>query len=237
MKIHVVPFAKAIAETEIKDKTVIIIDVLRATSVMITALSNGAREIIPALTIEESNKLANKFNNKNVLLCGEREAKKIDGFDLGNSPLEFTPGKVGKKTLILTTSNGTKALNACQNAKEVLLASFLNVEAVAEKVKHLDELVLVCSGTNGKFSLDDGMCAALIIEQLAKCKTVKTDDLGEILFESWRRSDKNLTNILKNCFHLNYLLNNGYKKDVDYCLQLNSHNIVPVFKKGKITLL
>jgi len=237
MKIHVVPFAKAIAETEIKDKTVIIIDVLRATSVMITALSNGAREIIPALTIEESYSNAQLFNRKNVLLCGERDAKKIEGFDLGNSPLEFTPETVKSKTLILTTSNGTKAMNACQNAKEVLNAAFLNVEAGVEKVKQFDELILVCSGTNGKFSLDDGMCAALIIEQLAKSKTVKTDDLGEILFESWRRSDKNLKDVLKNCFHLNYLLNNGYKKDVDYCLQLNSHNIVPVFNEGKITPL
>jgi 2-phosphosulfolactate phosphatase len=235
MKINVVPFAKAIVATEIKHKTVIVIDVLRATSVMITALVNGAKEIIPSVSIEESHRLAQKFNNENVLLCGERDAKKIEGFNLGNSPLEFTPEKVNQKTIILTTTNGTRALNACLEANEVLIAAFLNVDAVAEKVLQQDELTIVCSGTNGKFSLDDGICAAMILDGLSKQRKIQTDDLGLTLLKTFRKENGDLKNLLQDCYHLNYLLKNGYEKDVNYCLQTNLFNIAPAFRNQKIT--
>lgn len=237
MKIHVVPFAKAVKKNEIKDKAVIVIDVLRATSVMITALHNGAKEIIPSPSIKESYKLSKNFNSVNILLCGERDAKKIEGFDLGNSPLEFTPGKVKGKTIIQTTTNGTKALHACQKANQILVAAFLNVNAVVQKVKDFNELHLVCSGTNGKFSLDDGICAALIVEKLSKIAPVKTDDLGKALLTNWLSSNGDLNSLLNDCFHANYLKSKGYGEDVNYCFELNTHNIVPIYKEGKITVV
>lgn len=236
MKIEIIPFAAAIENHSVKNKTVIIIDVLRATSVMITALNNGAKEIIPVVTVYEAWKTALNFEKKNILVCGERDAKKVKGFDLGNSPLEFSIEKVNNKTIIHTTTNGTKALNACQGAKEILLAAFLNLDAIVQKVSGLDELVLVCSGTNGKFSLDDGMCAAMIIDELSKIKEIQTDDLGRTLLKAFRIENGNLAELLKDCFHLNYLLEKGYEKDVKYCLQKNSHNIVPHFNNQIITI-
>lgn len=236
MKIEVIPFAAAIDNNTVENKTVVVIDVLRATSVVITALKNGAKEVLPTVTIEEANIVSQSLKPGSFLVCGERNAKKIESFNMGNSPLEYSPEKVKNKTIILSTTNGTRALHASGSAKDVFIGAFLNVKAVVKKVKNCDTLVLACSGTNNKFSLDDGMCAALIIDELSKDNNILLDDLGMTLVQNWRNSGKNLNDILKHCFHLNYLLEKGFEKDVKYCLQLNSHNIVPSFKNQTITI-
>lgn len=197
---------------------------------MITALDNGARQVIPCLTKEEVFEKSGKLSKNSFLLCGERDAQKIKGFDLGNSPLEFTSGAVKDKTIFLTTTNGTKALRSCSGANHVLIGSFLNINAIAGRIINTKKLVLVCSGTNGRFSLDDGMCAAAIIDSLSKQTEVVTDDLGEVLLKAWQNGQGNLHHMLKNCFHLNYLIENGYVKDVEYSLRLNKHPVVPEFR-------
>lgn len=233
MKIEVIPFFTAINKKSVKDKTVVVIDVLRATSVMITALENGVKEIIPCQTIEEAKQIAKKLHPDSFLLCGERNAKKINNFDLGNSPLEYKSELVKDKIIILTTTNGTKALNKCIEAKEVLVGAFLNTITIVEKIKRLNEVVLVCSGTNGKFSLDDGICAAMIMHELSKTKTIIPDDLGYVLMKTYRNSRGDLKPLLKDCYHLNYLLSQGYIEDVEYCLQTNIIENVPVFIQGQ----
>jgi 2-phosphosulfolactate phosphatase len=230
VKIHVVPFAGAINRKLIQNKTVVVIDVLRATSVMTTALYHGAKQIIPCLTVEEAFKRSETYAEDSCLLCGERDARKIKGFDLGNSPLEFTPEIVKGKTIFLTTTNGTKALRSGSDAKEILIGAFLNLNAVTKKILEREKLVLVCSGTNDKFSLDDGMCAGAIINELSKQTEIKIDDLGEVLLKTWRSENGNLNQMLKNCFHLNYLKDKGYAEDVDYCLQINRIPVVSEFR-------
>lgn len=230
MKIHVIPFADAINEKLIQNKTVVVIDVLRATSVMTTALENGANEIIPCLTAEEAFIRSKEYKKGSFLLCGERDAKKIEGFDLGNSPLEFTREVVKDKTIFLTTTNGTRALRSCSGAKDILIGSFLNLYALSLNLLESESLVLVCSGTNGRFSMDDGMCAAAIIDSLSKHTAIVTDDLGEVLLKNWQIENGNLNRLLINCFHLNYLKENGYGDDVVYCQQLNKHPVVPEFR-------
>ena len=236
MDIRIIPFASAVQPEEVTGKTIVVIDVLRATSVIITALENGAKQIYPVLSVEEAEELAGKFATGTYLLCGERDTQKIEGFDLGNSPLEFRQDKVAGKTLIITTSNGTKALDACRDSEKVYIGAFLNARAVAEKVKEKKEGVLVCSGTAGRFSLDDGLCAAMIIEELAKSVPVHPDDLGLALIKVWQSVNGNLQKLLKDSFHLNYLLKKGFNADVDYCLQKNSTSVVPVFSGREIIL-
>ncbi len=231
MKIEVIPFALAINDTSVENKIVVVIDVLRATSVMITALQNGAKEIIPFISVKDAKQKAAELVPGSYLLCGERDAKKIEGFDLGNSPLEFTREVIENKTLIITTTNGTKALNACIKARKIYIGGFLNLDALVEKIKDQDEVVLVCSGTKGKFSLDDGMCAAAIIDGLSKQCKLSLDDLGQSLLINFRNDPDNLNNLLSHCFHLNYLKNNGYSKDVNFCLQTNIYQIIPWFSK------
>ena len=227
MNINVIPYAAASRPELTENKTVVVIDVLRATSVMLTALSNGAREIVPAISPEEALQKSFLYDVEEVVLGGERNAMKIEGFHLGNSPLDYTEKNISGKTIVITTTNGTKALNSSLNAKKVLIGAFLNANAVVEAIKDEDEVVLFCSGTNNSFSLDDGMCAAMIINKLSKTKEVHLTDFARLLLTTFRTNPDNLELLLKDCYHLNLLKQKGFEKDVTFCLQNSLYNIVP----------
>ena len=228
MKISVIPYAAAARPELTHDKTVVVIDVLRATSVMLTALTNGAREVVPAGSPEEALQKSLLYDMGEVLLAGEQQALKIEGFHLGNSPLEYTSEKVSGKTIIMSTTNGTKALNSCLNARKVLIGAFLNAEAVITELLHKEEVVLFCSGTNNNFSLDDGLCAAMIIDGLATRLATRPllSDFAILLLKAYR-GNTNLSESLKECHHLNLLRQKGFEHDVTYCLQNSLYNIVP----------
>lgn len=228
MKISVIPYAAAAHPELTLDKTVVVIDVLRATSVMLTALTNGAREVVPAGSPEQALQKSLLYDAGEVLLAGEQQAVKIEGFHLGNSPLEYTPEKISGKTIIMSTTNGTKALNSCLNANEVLIGAFLNAEAVITELLQKEEVVLFCSGTNNNFSLDDGLCAAMIIDGLTTRLATKPtlSDFSILLLKAYR-DNKNLSESLKECHHLNLLKQKGFEQDVTYCLQNSLYNIVP----------
>jgi len=228
VKISVIPYASVARPELTNDKTVVVIDVLRATSVMLTALTNGAREIVPAISPEEALQKSLLYNAEEVLLAGEQQAVKIEGFHLGNSPLEYTPEKISGKTIIMSTTNGTKALNSCLNANEVLIGAFLNANAVITGLLQKEEVVLFCSGTNNNFSLDDGLCAAMIIDGLTTRLATKPtlSDFAILLLKAYR-DNKNLSESLKECHHLNLLKQKGFEQDVTYCLQNSLYYIVP----------
>ncbi len=234
MKIDVIPYASAIRPDLIKNRNVVVIDVLRASSVMVTALANGANAFIPVSTVDEARQKAVIFQDKEILLCGERDTKTIGGFHLGNSPQTYKRSKVEGKTLIFTTSNGTQALNQLKEAAKVFIGSFLNMKALVHRFLELEDVVLVCSGTNNNFSMDDAMCAALFTDKIMKKKTVLLSDLSITLLKAFQKDNGNLPLILKDCYHLNLLKRNGFGEDVDYCLQKNISNIVPEMKNGKI---
>ncbi len=229
-----IPYASAIRPDLIKNRYVVVIDVLRASSVMITALANGAKAFIPVLTVEEAHQKACEIPEEEVLLCGERDTKIIDGFHLGNSPQMYTRYNVEGKTLILTTSNGTQALNRLSEAARIFIGSFLNMKALVNRFIELDNVVLVCSGTNDNFSMDDAMCAALFIDEIGKKKNIELSDMSITLLKAFQKDNGNLNLLLKDCYHLNLLKRNGFSKDVEYCLQKDISDIVPEMKAGKI---
>ena len=228
MRISIIPYTAAARPELTQGKTVVVIDVLRATSVMVHALFNGAREIIPAVSPEEALQKSLLYHTDEVLLAGEQQTVKIEGFHLGNSPLEYTPEKVAGKTIIISTTNGTKALNSCLNAKQVIIGSFLNANAVVNKLADKEDVVLFCSGTNNNFSLDDGLCAALITDGIVKQKkdAVELSDFAQLLLNAYHYND-NITKSLQKCYHLNLLKQRGFENDVTFCLQNNIFNIVP----------
>ncbi len=227
MKINVIPYAAAARPELTENKTVVVIDILRATSVMLTALANGAKEIVPVISPEEALQKSFLYNVEEVLLGGERNAMKIEGFHLGNSPLEYTPEVVSGKTVIITTTNGTRALHSSLNAKNVFIGAFLNVAAIVEQIKEEEEVVLFCSGTNNNFSLDDGMCAAVIMSELSKSKQTELSDFANLLVTAYQTKSENLNLLLHDCYHLNLLIQKGFEKDVTYCLQNSLYSIVP----------
>ena len=134
MKVDIIISADDITESKIENKIAVVIDMFRATSVIVTALNNGCKEVIPYLTIEETLEHAKKLNREDYILGGERRAVKIDGFDLSNSPLEYTEEIVKNKSVLMTTTNGTRTLTKSTSAKRILIAAMINAKAVAKKL-------------------------------------------------------------------------------------------------------
>ncbi len=152
---------------EMAGRTAVVIDVIRATTVIVEALANGARAIYPTVSTEDAIRLAHTLGREDTVLCGERRGLKVDGFHLGNSPREFTREQVDGKRLVMSTTNGTRALWACQSAERVVVLSFLNLKAVARSVSGASSIALVCAGKEGRFALDDAFCAGLLLRELA----------------------------------------------------------------------
>ena len=229
MKIEVVATAQQVNEELVRNKTVVVIDVLRATSVITTALFNGAATVIPVASILEAESLFADFESGTALKGGERGGIIIEGFHLGNSPFSYQPQTVAGKTVILTTTNGTLAIRNSHEAKELYAVSFLNVAvAVQQILQSANGLVIVCAGTNGFFSLDDALCAGMIINELMHFTAVETDDLGLMALFFYREGEQDLLKKLQQCKHVNYLQSIGFEKDVRYCLQANVVPVLPI---------
>lgn len=212
----------------VKDETVVVVDVLRATSTIVTALANGAKEVIPVKTVEE----ALKRKERDVLVCGERNAKKIEGFDLGNSPLEYKSELVLGKTIVLTTTNGTQVIERVEG-DSVIAASFLNVSAVVEYLKEKENITIVCAGTSGDFSLEDFLLAGMIV------KRMKREDLldGALVAMRYFESVQNIREEIKRfSSHAKRLISLGFEKDVDFCTTEDLFHEVPVLVNGAFTL-
>ena len=178
---------EALAQTDLSGTTCVVLDILRATSSMVTALANGAEQILPVATIEEA--LAAKAKYPEALLCGERNGLRITAaqtggteFDLGNSPREYTAQMVTGKTLITTTTNGTRALRACANANQILIASFLNLTATTDHLRANPpaNLVIVCGGTHEEAALEDSLAAGAIADALWDLYEPDADDSTQL---------------------------------------------------------
>ena len=150
----------------VQEATVVVIDVVRATTSMVEALAQGARAVFPTSSTEDAVKLAASLGREDTLLCGERKGVKIEGFDLGNSPLEFTADVVDDKRLVWTTTNGTAALAAVREAPQVLVGAFTNLSAVAAVLRGEERVVLQCAGRANRFAMEDALCAGHLLRLL-----------------------------------------------------------------------
>jgi len=146
---------------ELAGATVVVIDVLRATTTIVHALEAGARAVIPCLEIDEAKAVAAELG-QDALLAGERLGLPIDGFDLGNSPSECTPDRVAGRTLVLTTTNGTRALGRCKQASGVLVGAFVNATAVFRRIAEEPRVHILCAGTRGERGHDDELLAGML---------------------------------------------------------------------------
>lgn len=239
MKLSVYATPDSVMDKELKDKSVVVIDVLRATSTILTALNNGCREVIPAIEIEEVIRMSKNYEKDSFLLCGERNIQAIEGFHLSNSPLEYTEEQVSGKTLLITTTNGTSAIRKAVDAREVLVCSMVNVDIIAEYLANQEnDIVFICAGTDGKFSLDDVVTAGAVISRLKRAvQSIEMEDLSIVASALYESTKDDLDSLLKDTVHYKRMMELGLEKDIEYCLTLNAAPVVGVFKDGVIKCL
>ena len=220
--------------------TVVVTDVLRATTTIINALNNGCRQVIPQPDIETARQTHQQIPNS--ILGGERSGKLIPGFHQGNSPLEYTPEVIAEKTLILATTNGTVALEHCRGAKQVLIGAFANLSAVLEALQGESRVTIVCSGTDGLVTGEDVLFAGALVEAIACAPNVlnfdeadpeielcQISDTAKIAFEYWRASGshaKRVTQMKANRGGIN-LVKIGHEADIDFAARLDTVPVVP----------
>ncbi len=227
------------ARTSLTDQTVVVIDVLRATSTMVEALGNGAKNIFAVPTTDEAVRIAQNIGRDQTLLTGERNCVRIDGFDLGNSPLEFTRERVAGRQLIMTTTNGTAALAAVASAKRVLVASLLNVDAVARALAESDEsITIVCAGRERRFALEDAVCAGALALQLYRRQGRRQNwsDAALAAAQLARRYLHAIERTLRRAAAGRALIELGFAQDVEYCAQLDLYDVVPTFRERQVAL-
>lgn len=211
--------------------TAVVIDALRATSCIVTAFANGCERFVPVATVEEA--MERKSHSPEGLLGGERHALKIPGFDLGNSPFEYTAAAVGGKTVIMSTTNGTVALLAAQKAGRVYAGAFLNAAAVCERLRAAGwDAVIICAGSAGEFSLEDAACAGLMAGRLAG--VAKLGDLALAARAMYAGLACDLVKRVGESSHAANLISLGFADDVGYCLQQDMYSVVPQFIKGEV---
>jgi 2-phosphosulfolactate phosphatase len=215
---------------------IIVIDVLRASTSIITSLANGAKSVIPTTTLKEANQLHKE--HPDYLLVGEREDCMPREFDLVNSPVSLTRERLQGKNIIITTTNGTKALIRSRGSRWITVGAFLNAQAVAENTvkissKNGTDISLVLAGEKNHFSLEDFVCAGAITERFPK-NTVELSDKTMAALLAFKGARHNLLGSIQKSKHAQTLTNIGFAKDVESSCQLDIYNIVPFYQDGKI---
>ena len=229
--------------SEVHGRLVFVIDILRATTSMCAALSNGAKAIIPVSSTEEALRLAQTIASDDVLLAGERKCMKIPGFHLGNSPLEMTSRAVRGKTIVVTTSNGTKALLACQGAASVYPAAAANLSLAAERGREaLDvnqDILIVCAGRNGGFSLDDAYCAGQLAAAILGGTKPRRElnDAGLASLDLVRRYGDHWDRPLAYSRSGRELVRLGFSADVADAARLDAYPVLAQYHERRVTQL
>jgi 2-phosphosulfolactate phosphatase len=242
MRLDVIFSPGDLAPAQVQGRTAFVIDILRATTAMCAALHHGAKAIIPVASTEEALRLAQTIGSTDVLLAGEKNCLKIPGFHLGNSPLEMTEGAVRGKTIIVTTTNGTKALLACQGSAAVYGACAANLGVSAEKAREtLDrdgKLLIVCAGRDGAFSLDDAYCAGRLAEAaLGGLKPRRgLNDAAIASLDLVRRYGENWERPLRSSRAGRELIKLGFQDDVLDASRLDAYPVLAHFHERRVTL-
>lgn len=217
----------------------VVIDVLRASTTIVTALANGCQEIIPVAKVQDAQKIAalKSQQGEKILLCGERNGIKISGFDLGNSPREYSAESVAGKTLVFTTSNGTRALERAVSAKQIYVLSLLNFRAVSDLLcEKTEDIVIFCSGSNGREAIEDSVCAGMLCEKMKGCagNSIILNAAAKSATHLAQEHSNDLFAMLRKSKHGAYLIDQGFSADLEICAGLNTQSVVPVVQDGLI---
>jgi 2-phosphosulfolactate phosphatase len=217
--------------------TVVIIDVLRATSTIATALYNGARYIVPVDSVAKCIELGRQIN---CITAGERDGKIAEGLSHGNSPFEYEKEFINGKILVLTTTNGTRLLHMAleKGAREIVTGSFANLDAVTEfLLQQKNNVILACAAWKDRINIEDALFAGALIERIRDHFRIECD-ASHIAVNLYNKAAGDLFGFMKenNASHYNRLMAYGLEKDIRYCLEPNRANVLPVYEAGKLKI-
>jgi len=218
----------------IEDSIVVVIDILRATSSIVYGIENGATSIIPVAQVED----CLNYSNRGYLLAAERNGEVVQGYDFGNSPFSYTKEKVGGKTVVLTTTNGTKALHLARaRAHQVVIGSFLNLKSLCDWLKLQNKnVLLLCAGWKDNFNLEDTLFAGAVVAELRK-EFTHFDDSSVAAEDLFQLAKNDLRAYINKSSHSHRLAALSIEEDVKFCLQLNICTAIPVLQGETLVAL
>ena len=222
-----------ISPQDLENRCVVMADILRASTTIVHALVNGASAVFPQSEIDESRELASRLGD-GTLLGGERGGRIVDGFHCGNSPVEYSPDRIGGKNLVLCTTNGTFTLKLCQNADRILIGAFVNLSAICQQIFRHSSVMIACAGTNRMVTDEDVLFAGAVTEKvLAFNPDVNLDDSAKVSLSRWQ-SVKQQLDASQELWHQfaeshggRNLVRIGYESDIQFCAQIDAFELVP----------
>jgi 2-phosphosulfolactate phosphatase len=239
MKIDLYFTANEVTEDRLKDQIAVVVDVLRASTTICAALAAFAKEVVPVVSIADAIQLANQLSRDSILLCGEREGKLIEGFDLGNSPFQYTSGVVKGKTLIFGSTNGSPTIIKTRQASRTLINGFVNLGVVVHALMKTERSVsILCAGKLSQFAIEDAVCAGMLLDEVKRRAGVELElndaaSSAIVLAERYRDS---IPELVAHSHHGKYLAEIGMEKDLPFCADLNRLPLLPTYSDGKITM-
>ncbi len=228
IKIDVLFSPLLVDELSLRNKNIIIIDVLRASTTIATALYNGAKEVIPVASVESAVKVSGNLFGGAVIRGGERNGKIIEGFNLGNSPLEYTVEAVKGKSIIFCTTNGSPAMVKARYAKNMVIGSFVNMSKVVQFIRDAQEdVVIICAGKQSAFCMEDAVCAGMMIKNITDETEIQLNDSAVAAQTLYQTSAKSLLKMIKNCNHGQQLTEIGFQGDLKFCAAIDTIPVLP----------
>lgn len=221
---------------ESTDVTVVIVDIFRASTTICAALNNGAKSIIPVASIEE----AKEYKSKGFLVGAERDVKRCDFADFGNSPFDYTQALVQNKDIIFTTTNGTQAIKEAQECDCLIIGSFSNLDAVSKFcIEREKNVIVLCAGWNNKFNIEDSLFGGALAEALVEHGGYSpASDASKVALSMWEEAKSNIPLYVSRSEHWKRLEVNNLADSINYCLSIDTLNIIPIYNKDtkKITI-
>jgi 2-phosphosulfolactate phosphatase len=213
---------------DLSNKIVVVVDILRATSCMVSGFANGVKEIVPVSTLKECKVL----QKQGYLAAAERNGSKAAGFDMGNSPFEYLDERVKGEKIAVTTTNGTLAINKSLEAKEILIGAFLNLRAITTYLQNKSEdIIVLCAGWKGKFNLEDTLFAGALCHQL-KNEFEFACDAPLAAEAMYLTAKKDMMIYMKDSSHAKRLAKLDVVKDIEFCIQESIYDVIP-YLSGK----
>lgn len=230
MKVEVCYTPELIHQFDVTDKTVVVIDVLRATSCMVAGLGSGVKSITPVASVEECEALG----AKGYMMAGERNGEKLPQFDMGNSPFDYMSKAVKGKKIAATTTNGTRAIDLSKEAPEVIIGSFLNLSAVVNHLAKAErDILLFCAGWKGRYNLEDSLFAGAVCDGLKNQAEFESDATISALY-LYQAMGKDPHYFISRSNHAQRLSRFGIMKDIEFCSRVDEFQVLPQLENGEL---